>query len=79
MTGLIDTLVRDGLVTRAPHADDRRMMSVCLTETGIQLLTKILPGHFRTMAWLLQPLTEEERKTLVGLLSKVQQRAAERP
>lgn len=79
MTGLIDTLVRDGLVTREPHPDDRRMMSVRLTERGTDLVREILPNHFREMAWLLQPLTESERQTLVHLLSKIQQRAAERP
>ena len=79
MTGLIDTLVRDGLVTREPHPEDRRMMSVQLTERGIQLIRGILPNHFREMAWLLQPLTESERQTLVRLLSKIQQRAAEHP
>ena len=79
MTGLIDTLVRDGLVTREPHPDDRRMMSVALTEPAKELLRKILPEHFRQMAWLLQPLSEPERKQLVSLLTKVLQRAAERP
>jgi DNA-binding MarR family transcriptional regulator len=47
MTGLIDTLVRDGLVTREPHAQDRRMMSVRLTERGAALIQEILPNHFR--------------------------------
>jgi DNA-binding MarR family transcriptional regulator len=79
MTGLIDTLVRDGLVRRDPHPDDRRMMSVQLTERGTALVRAILPNHFREMAWLLQPLSESERQTLVRLLSKIQQRAAERP
>lgn len=79
MTGLIDTLLRDGLVTRKPHPDDRRMLCVGLTEKGHAALTRILPQHFRQMAWLMQPLTEAERRTLVALLTKIQQRAAERP
>ena len=79
MTGLIDTLVRDGLVTRAPHPQDRRMMSVTLTERATALLMRILPEHFRQMAWLLEPLSEPERKMLVGLLTKLLHRAAERP
>lgn len=79
MTGLIDTLVRDGFVTREPHADDRRMLCVCLTDRGRDVLGRILPQHFRKMAWLMQPLTESERKTLVGLLTKVLVRAAEVP
>lgn len=78
MTGLIDTLVRDGLVTRAPHPEDRRMMSVTITERGAELLGKILPEHFREMAWLVTPLSEPERRTLVHLLSKLAARAGER-
>ena len=34
MTGLIDTLERDGYVRRVPDPDDRRMLSVRLTPTG---------------------------------------------
>ncbi len=79
MTGLINTLAKDGLVTKVPHKDDRRMMCIDLTDHARQVLTKMLPDHFREMAWLLQPLTEAERKTLVALLTKIQQRAAERP
>src|SRR3954462_15717184 len=66
ITGLVDTLERAGLVTRTPHSDDRRMMSVGLTPRGQQLLAEIMPEHFRRMAWLMGPLTESERKTFVG-------------
>jgi DNA-binding MarR family transcriptional regulator len=79
MTGVIDTLVRAKLVTRAPHADDRRMMCVGLTERGHKLLANILPPHFREMAWLMEPLNEVERKTLVALLTKLLRRASEHP
>lgn len=79
ITGLVDTLERDGLVTRTPHPNDRRMMSVGITPRGEQLLHKVLPAHFREMAWLLEPLSESERKTLVRLLTKLLERAAERP
>lgn len=71
MTGLIDTLERDGLVRREPNPDDRRMMSVELTPTGDKFIRQMLPAHFQLMAALMQPLSIEERKTLVGLLNKV--------
>jgi DNA-binding MarR family transcriptional regulator len=77
MTGLIDTLERDGLVRRTPDADDRRMMAVVITARGEDLLHRILPNHFRQMAWLMAPLSEGERKTLVRLLTKLLRRAAE--
>jgi DNA-binding MarR family transcriptional regulator len=75
MTGLIDTLERDGLVTRTPDPNDRRMMSVSLTAHGRARLEKILPGHFRCMARLIAPLSEPERKTLVTLLTKILEQA----
>jgi DNA-binding MarR family transcriptional regulator len=76
MTGLIDTLERDGFVKREPDPDDRRMMSVKLTAKGRTLLDDILPGHFRNMSEMMSLLTEVERKTLVRLLNKILQRAS---
>jgi DNA-binding MarR family transcriptional regulator len=76
MTGLIDTLERDGLVKRVRDANDRRMMSVNLTPKGRKLLEKILPTHFRDMSEIMSPLKEGERKTLVGLLNKILQHAS---
>ena len=77
MTGLVDTLERAGLVRRAPDPTDRRMMTIEITARGEKLLRKILPEHFRRMAWLMAPLSEVERKTLVRLLTKLLRRAAE--
>jgi DNA-binding MarR family transcriptional regulator len=79
ITGLVDTLERDGLVTRTPDLADRRMMSVRITAKGEQLLMKILPSHFQRMAWLMEPLDEDERRTMVRLLNKIVQRAAPLP
>lgn len=77
MTGLIDTLERDGLVRREPDPVDRRMMSVRLTTKAESYLRHILPGHFQTMARLMAPLSEGDRKTLVRLLTKILQNASE--
>src|ERR1022692_4675180 len=71
ITGLVDTLERDGLVRREHDSDDRRMMLVHLTQKGHAALREILPGHFKRMAALMAPLSEHERKTLVRLLDKV--------
>jgi DNA-binding MarR family transcriptional regulator len=76
MTGLIDTLERDGFVKREPDPDDRRMMSVRLTSRGERFMQAFLPGHFKAIAAIMGNLTEAERKTLVSLLTKVQQQAA---
>ena len=79
MTGLIDTLERDGLVKREPDPVDRRMMSVRLTGQGHRVLHRVLPGHFRNMARIMSPLSDRERKTLVRLLTKVMQQVDPQP
>lgn len=71
MTGLIDTLERDGLVTRQPDEQDRRMMLVKLTDQGRARLSRLFPIHFQTVAELMSPLSESERQTLVDLLSRI--------
>nr|WP_202795997.1 MarR family transcriptional regulator [Opitutus terrae] len=76
MTGLIDTLERDGLVNREPDQADRRMMLVTLTGKARALLQAVMPPHFERMALLMQPLTESERQTLVLLLAKITGQAA---
>ena len=76
MTGLVDTLERDGFVKRQPDPDDRRMMSVRLTARGEKFLHQFLPGHFKAIGAIMAPLSESERKTLVRLLGKIQLRAA---
>lgn len=76
MTGLIDTLERDGFVKRAPDPTDRRMVSVRLTARGEKFLHRFLPGHFKAIGAIMGRLAESERKTLVRLLGKVQAQAA---
>lgn len=73
MTGLIDTLERDDFVTREVAHEDRRMMLVRLTTKGRNFLDRMLPDYYRRIAALMGGLTEEERKTLVLLMGKVQQ------
>jgi DNA-binding MarR family transcriptional regulator len=76
MTGLIDTLERDGLVTREPDPHDRRMLSVRITPKADAFLRQFLPQHFRVMNALMSTLSENERKTLVRLLAKISAQAA---
>ncbi|MBA3849428.1 MAG: MarR family transcriptional regulator [Opitutus sp.] len=76
MTGLIDTLERDGFVRRAVDAEDRRMIRICFTPKARHFLQRMLPGHFRCMASVMSTLSESERQTLVRLLDKIYQRAA---
>jgi DNA-binding MarR family transcriptional regulator len=77
MTGLIDTLERADMVVRTPDPADRRQVSVELTPHGIQFLQDMLPHHFARINTLLEPLTDNERRTLVRLLGKITDQALE--
>ncbi len=71
MTGLLDTMERDGWVERKHCESDRRKQRVALTPLGQRQLQRMLPEYFRRMAELLVPLKPGERRTLLSLLGKV--------
>lgn len=71
ITGLLDTLERDGFVRREPDANDRRMVTVHLTKRGEDFMHELLPRHFRLISALMAGLNPSECKTLVRLLAKV--------
>lgn len=71
ITGLLDTLERDGFVRRVPDPADRRQMSVHLTPQGQAFMHEFLPGHFRQISRLMGSLTAHEQQTLSRLLTKV--------
>ena len=72
MTGLVDTLEKDGLVERKPDPKDRRTIHVHLTRKGQRMLDAMVPDYFQCMADILKPLSETERKQMVRLLQKIQ-------
>lgn len=74
MTGLIDSLEKDGLAKREPDPLDRRMMRVALTDAGRAFVQDILPQHFKRVMYMMSGLTEEENRTLSVLLEKIVQR-----
>src|SRR3989442_135552 len=72
MTGLIDTLEKDGVVIREADPNDRRTVRVRLTKKGRTILQKLTPDYFRCVSAIIEPLSESERKQLVRLLQKIQ-------
>ena len=74
MTGLVDSLVESGHVSRGEVGDDRRTYRVQLTPRGTDFIASLLPDHFRRMQQFIQALTPAERDTFVGLLEKLRGR-----
>ena len=72
ITGLLDTLEKDGLVARAPDARDRRASCVTITEKGKALLHNVQPLLIRWTENILSALSVREQCQLVTLLRKAQ-------
>jgi DNA-binding MarR family transcriptional regulator len=72
VTGLVDSLQREGLVRRTPHPKDRRMLVIELTDGGRDVLDRVMPEHFQGMCELLACLSESEKELFAGVLAKIQ-------
>jgi DNA-binding MarR family transcriptional regulator len=60
VTGLVDALVADGLVTREPHPGDRRATLVTLTPRGKRLVAQLKRDHKRLARALFAPMSRRE-------------------
>ena len=76
VSGVLDSLERRGFVSRRPHAEDRRMLIVELTAQGCACVDGLLPEHRRSERDLLSGLTPAEKRTLAGLLDRLETRLA---
>jgi DNA-binding MarR family transcriptional regulator len=77
VSALVNTLERDGLVTRRQAEHDRRAVRLSLTPAGHDAITSAFRAHNqREQAWA-GVLTEPERATLVALLEKLMAGAAD--
>jgi len=71
VTGIADQLVKEGLVLRETHADDRRAFLLKLTATGRRSFAKMAARHEQWVGKLFGGLTDPERHALFGLLGRL--------
>ncbi len=71
MTGVVDRLVRRGILARESSPDDRRVVLVRLTELGVRLHAQHVQFFKEFAANLLSLLSTDERRLLVELLERV--------
>jgi len=64
VTGLVDRLAGEGMVSRTPSPDDRRVQMVSLTPAGSKSFAKIAEDHRQWVVDMLAGLTAEEMTTL---------------
>jgi DNA-binding MarR family transcriptional regulator len=60
VTGIVDRLVEQGLLTRTPDPDDRRVSWLSVTDRGKTLINDLREGRVQEMRRILDKLTEEE-------------------
>ncbi|MEO0542806.1 MAG: MarR family transcriptional regulator [Pseudomonadota bacterium] len=66
----IDSLVVQGLLERRPDQNSRRAYNIYVTDAGRDLAPKLFAIIEGVNAEILAPLTPDEAKTLLSLLSK---------
>jgi hypothetical protein len=75
VTGLVDALVADGLVTREPHPTDRRATLVTLTPRGKTLVAQLRCDHKRLARALFASMSRREfdgfARALSGLIDRL--------
>jgi DNA-binding MarR family transcriptional regulator len=71
VTSVVDRLERDGLVSREPAADDRRVKLVSLTAKGRNLVTQVLEVHEPQIQRILAGLSRQEQGELSRLLARL--------
>jgi DNA-binding MarR family transcriptional regulator len=73
VTGLVDGLCKQALVTRVPDPADRRRMSVTLTANGRRFMKVLLPAQFALMSGVVSGLSDVERRQLRRALTRLEE------
>ncbi|MBN1190677.1 MAG: MarR family transcriptional regulator [Dehalococcoidales bacterium] len=74
VTGIIDRLVEQELVSRTENPEDRRMLMLRLTEKGEVLISNLRERRFNQMSSVLSRMTESELEVVlkgVAVLAEV--------
>lgn len=70
-SGLIDRMVRNGLIRRERSKTDRRVVLLTLKSKGERMVDEILEQKKQSVAEIFAPLSAEERTTYLELMQKV--------
>jgi DNA-binding MarR family transcriptional regulator len=71
MTARVDKLEKAGLVERCPHPEDRRALTVCVTDKGLKLVRDMIPDYVGVQARAVEGLSASEQDQLSTLLEKL--------
>jgi MarR family transcriptional regulator, organic hydroperoxide resistance regulator len=73
LTGILDRLEATVLIERRPNPDDRRAITICLTQEGKKVADTVRPMVEEANREFLKDLSKEEVAMLKGLLTRLRQ------
>lgn len=74
ITMVLGNLEKQRLITREPKRDDRRFLTVRLTDKGRKLIKTLLPIHVEQTEGVFEPLSSQEIESLSLLLKRLENR-----
>ncbi len=77
LTGVADTLEKEGLIRRQHSEKDRRKVNLQLTDAGWTFMRRFLPAHFSNVKKIMEQYSEEEQELLATLLDKLSSKLVE--
>ena len=73
-------LEKAGLITRGPSPDDERATLVAITDDGLALFGRVLPGHVQVLRRLLfDPLSDDDLHHLGDIMTRVRDHMRAQP
>jgi DNA-binding MarR family transcriptional regulator len=80
LTYQADLLEKAGLITRGPSPNDERATLVTITEDGLALFGRVLPGHVQVVQRLLfDPLSGDDLHHLGDIVTRVRDHMRTQP
>ena len=71
LTGVIDTLEKEGLVERSHDRKDRRRINLRLTKEGKDFMLRFIPAHVENMKRMIRGFEEENLHQLLNLNARL--------
>lgn len=71
ITGLVDGLVKRGLVRRVAHSEDRRIKLAELSKSGLSLIAQVIPEYQASVNSIFKHLDDDKVSTINSLLKEL--------
>ena len=76
VTGIVESLIREGLVTRTVAPEDKRAAMVKLTQLGVERFQKMAEAHEAWVDDMFASFDSEQLDQFAGLLEQLQGRSS---